>query len=157
MSEYKDLLDMIEIITTAIEVQESAGESFNRCARWLSTSEVSRSLYLEIAVDLIEYREKFQARKKKLIEALKDLREAKQDNTESKASVMPVPYPDPDMLDNYPVCMPRDPARNMRVNPAQCQFVSTFEKGMYYFCCENCQKAFELSREKYSGYQPSFL
>lgn len=69
----KDLLAMIEIITTTIEIN-TREEQFYRRSADASTREVARALFLEIADDLLKYREKLEGRRNKLMDALNDLR-----------------------------------------------------------------------------------
>jgi len=72
MSEYKDLQDMIEIITTTIEIHGREEDFFRRSAS-ASSSEVARSLFTEIADDLADYRQRMESRRQKLLTALRDL------------------------------------------------------------------------------------
>ncbi|MDD4859032.1 MAG: hypothetical protein PHR56_02350 [Dehalococcoidales bacterium] len=68
----KDLLAMIEIITTTIEINTREEDFYRRSAK-ASTREVARVLFLEIADDIRVYREKLENRRRKLMDALSDL------------------------------------------------------------------------------------
>lgn len=72
---YKDLLDMIEIINTTIEIDAREEEFYRRSAA-ASTREVAKALFLEIADDVKGYLNKLRARRQRLWDALHDLETA---------------------------------------------------------------------------------
>lgn len=75
MPKHRDLLDMIEIVTTTIEIHAKEEEFFRRSAA-ASTSEVAKNLFSEIADDLGKYRKNLESRRQKLWDALSDLETA---------------------------------------------------------------------------------
>ncbi len=78
MAKYKDLEDMLRIISLAIVRQETEEKFFRRSAQ-ASTSEVARNLFSEIADDLAKYRGKLEHRRKKIQNALDDLKSKTED------------------------------------------------------------------------------
>jgi hypothetical protein len=78
MATEKELLDLTEIISTAIEIHGSEEEFFRRSAR-ASTNEVAKALLLEIADDVGGYREKLEARRRSLAEQLASLQKTKRE------------------------------------------------------------------------------
>ena len=68
----KNLLDMIEVITTAIEIH-AREEDFFRSSSQATSDEAAKALLLEIAQDLCDYREKLEGRRNKLRGQLDDL------------------------------------------------------------------------------------
>lgn len=117
--ELRDLNDMIEILGLAIARQEAEEEFFRRSAE-ASTEEVARSLFAEIADDLEAYRKSLEARKRKLLEAVQDLKRAS------------------------------DPVCGMKVDTTTAKHTSTYKDKNYYFCSADCKKAFDISPEKYT-------
>jgi hypothetical protein len=75
---------MIEILITVIATDEKEEEFFRRSAN-ASSSEAAEALSLEIAEDLFSHRRTLEARKRKLVDALKDL-ESAQDTGRKKRS-----------------------------------------------------------------------
>lgn len=148
MSKHRDFLDMIEIIDRAIEAQHEAGNLFRHNSRPYD-GDTARSLYLEIAGDFIQFREKLQSRKRRLIGALNDVKEANEKTEKVKTAVLPVNCFRIDQPKNYISSIQRDPVCDMRVNPEDCQNIALFRGKRYYFCCDDCQRAFELTPEKY--------
>lgn len=69
---YKDLMDMIEIINTTIEINAHEEQFYRRSAA-SSTREVAKTLFLEIADDVEQSLNKLRARRQKLWDALHDL------------------------------------------------------------------------------------
>jgi len=69
MSRQKDLLDMIEIITTAIEIHGNEEEFFRRSSR-ATTNEPVKALMLEIANDIASYLQKLEKRRQLLRDEL---------------------------------------------------------------------------------------
>jgi len=69
---HKDMTDMIEVITTSIEIN-AREEDFYRRSAAASGSEVARALFLEIADDVQKHVTALQARRRKLCDALRDL------------------------------------------------------------------------------------
>ena len=72
MSRQKDLLDMIEIITTAIEIHGNEEDFFRRSSK-ATTNEPARALMLEIANDIASYRQKQEKRRQLLRDELNAL------------------------------------------------------------------------------------
>jgi hypothetical protein len=72
MSKEKDLLDMFEIITTAIEIHGNEEEFFRRSSN-ASTNEAAKALFLEMADDIGQYREKLETRRQKIRDELRNL------------------------------------------------------------------------------------
>lgn len=72
MSAYKDLLDMIEVITTTIEIHGREEEFFRRSAR-ASSSEAAKALFSEIADDVSRYRLSLEIRRQKMWETISSL------------------------------------------------------------------------------------
>ncbi len=58
----KELLDLLEIVTTAIEIHGNEEDFFRRSAN-ASKNETAKALLLEIADDLSGYREKLEAKR----------------------------------------------------------------------------------------------
>lgn len=75
MSRQKDLLDMIEIITTAIEIHGNEEEFFRRSSR-ATTNEPVKALMLEIASDIGNYRQRLEKRRQLLKDELGNLEAA---------------------------------------------------------------------------------
>ncbi len=79
MPEEKDLLELIEIITTAIEIHGREEDFFRRSSE-ASANREAKALLLEIADDIGQYREKLEKRRQKLrdnIDALETARRKK--------------------------------------------------------------------------------
>jgi YHS domain-containing protein len=134
MDEYKDLEDMIEIITTAIAIHEREEEFFRRSAE-ASSREVAKELFTEISEDLSNYRKNLEARKQKLLQALSDL------TTPQKIAK--------EEMKKESVAMTRDPVCNMLVDEVKAKYISTYKDKKYYFCSPDCKKAFDLDPQKY--------
>ncbi len=77
MQEYRNMRDMIEVLSIALVREQSEEDFFRRSAK-ASTSKIAADLYLEIAEELAEYRKDLEARKQKLEDALKNLLKAKE-------------------------------------------------------------------------------
>jgi hypothetical protein len=75
MSRQKDLLDMIEIITTAIEIHGNEEEFFRRSSK-ATTNEPAKALMLEIASDIGNYRQRLEKRRQLLKDELAGLEAA---------------------------------------------------------------------------------
>lgn len=75
MSQFSDLETMIEILGLTIARQASEEEFFRRSAE-ASSSEVAKSLFTEIADTLGNYCRDLEQRRRKLLEALEDLKSA---------------------------------------------------------------------------------
>ncbi len=69
MASEKDLLNMIEVITTAIEIHGSEENFFRRSSN-ASSNEAAKALMLEIANDIGFYREKLESRRHTLNDEL---------------------------------------------------------------------------------------
>ncbi len=152
MSEYKDFLNMIEITSYALEIQGRAEESFRRLAK-NATSEVERNLFIEIGEDFGSSREKLQIRKQKLLDALNHLRSSELSGGVKRELPSPgaektIPEPSAHRESKVSVTE-RDPVCDMQVKKADCKNVSVYQNGKYFFCCEDCRKAFDLSPQKY--------
>jgi rubrerythrin len=76
MSEYKDLEDMIDVLTLAIGREESEEQFFRRSAE-ASDHQAARAMFSEIAEELTNHRKNLESRRERLLEALKDLRMGK--------------------------------------------------------------------------------
>ena len=152
MSQYKDFINMIDIISYAMEIQGRAEDSFRRSAR-NATTEVARNLFSEIADDFGCNRERLQKRKQKLLEALSHLRTAETGVDDKSESSMPRTQsyaPDQGTIRRGKVLITeRDPVCDMQVNEEDCKYVSIYKDAKYFFCCEECQRAFELAPPKY--------
>lgn len=131
MSESKDLVNMVEILSTTIEIQGREEEFYRRSAR-ASTSEVAKILFLEIADDLARYRKSLEDRRRRLWEALEDLKKARRTETEQEVAAEQ-----------------RDPVCGMKVDEEKCRFVTNYDGKEYRFCSADCKKAFDLAPEKY--------
>ena len=46
--------------------------------------------------------------------------------------------------------MATDPICNMKVDETKAKYTSTYKGQTYYFCSEDCKKAFDLNPEKYA-------
>jgi rubrerythrin len=77
MTEYKDIQDMIEVLSISI-VREETEERFYRRSASASTSQVVRDLFLEIADEVEKHRQNLEQRRKRLLGALEDLQKAKE-------------------------------------------------------------------------------
>ena len=79
MSEYeemtKELMDMLEIINTTIEINAREEEFYRRSAA-ATTNKVSKVLFLEIADEVEQYLDRMRARRQRLWDALRDLEAA---------------------------------------------------------------------------------
>lgn len=73
MANYKDLEEMIGVLTTAIAIHEREEAFFRRSAR-ASTSEQAKSLFSEIADELRSHVKLLEARKQKLTEELRNVK-----------------------------------------------------------------------------------
>ena len=140
MSEYKDLQDMVEIITTSIEIHGREEDFFRRSAT-ASTNPIAKSLFLEIADDLAKYREQMESRRRKLLGALRDLQTVGQ-----TAKIREKAKKGTQVIE---AGLARDPVCGMKVDEAQCPYVSTYQGKQYRFCSLDCKKAFDLVPEKY--------
>ena len=129
---YKDLNDMIEIISTTIEINTREEEFYRRSAA-ASTGEVAKALFLEIADDVAEYRKSLEDRREKLQEALNDLKVVKGNG-----------------IDRKPTREEHDPVCQMKVDRKKCQLVSTHMGKEYRFCSPDCKRAFDIAPEKYT-------
>lgn len=69
----KNLSDMIEIVTTAIEIH-AREEDFFRRSSTASRNEAAKALLSEIAEDLCRYREKLETRRRELQDQLTAMR-----------------------------------------------------------------------------------
>ncbi len=152
MSEYKDFLNMIEITSYALEIQGRAEESFRRLAN-NATSEVERNLFIEIGEDFGSSRERLQIRKQKLLDALNHLRSSELSGGVKRELPSPdaektIPEPSAHRESKVSVTE-RDPVCDMQVKKEDCKNVSVYQNGKYFFCCEDCRKAFDLSPQKY--------
>ena len=76
MSEEHDLLQLIEILTTAIEIHGNEEEFFRRSST-ASTNGAAKSLLLGIADDLGRYRESLEERRRELRDRLDRLEAAR--------------------------------------------------------------------------------
>ncbi len=123
----KDLEEMSEILTTAIEIHGRERDFFARSAR-NATGHVAKSLFKELADDLGKDLDILVARKRRVDTALEDLRKGQE-----KAEAV----------------MVRDPVCGMRMNKAKAKYISVYRSKEYYFCSENCKKAFDQAPEKY--------
>ena len=90
MSEYKDmqkeLMDMLEIINTTIEINTKEEQFYRRCSTTASTNEVSKALFLEIADEVEQYLNGMRERRQNLWHALTDLDAAqKKEDAEKEA------------------------------------------------------------------------
>ena len=132
MARYRDLEDMIGIITLAIVRQETEEEFFRRSAR-SSTSEIAKEVFSEIAEDLARYRESLEARRQRLLNALNDLKARQGD----------------DLAKRQAEAITRDPVCEMKVDKDRCKFTSTYKGKEYRFCSEDCKKAFDAAPRKY--------
>ena len=135
MAQYKDLEDMIEILGVAIVGQETEEQFFRRSAE-ASTSAVAKALFLEIAEEFVGYRRNLEARKRKLEEALEDLKRAEQTVGGERAG-------------QREVTMEPDPVCGMRCNEEKSQYITAYKGKIYYFCSPDCKKAFDIAPEKY--------
>jgi rubrerythrin len=77
MTEHKDMQDMIEVLSLSI-VREETEEQFYRRSASASTSNVVRALFLEIANEVAKHRQNLEQRRERLLDALEDLRKAKE-------------------------------------------------------------------------------
>ncbi len=73
MTDYKDLEEMIGVLTTAIAIHEREEMFFRRSAE-ASTNERAKSLFSEIAEELRSHVKLLEARREKLTEELKKLK-----------------------------------------------------------------------------------
>lgn len=73
MANYRDLDEMIGVLTTAIAIHEREEMFFRRSAR-LSTSEQAKSLFAEIADELRSHVKLLEAKKETLTEELEKLK-----------------------------------------------------------------------------------
>ena len=73
MTSYKDLEEMIAVLTTAIAIHEREEKFFRRSAE-ASTNERAKSLFSEIAEELRSHVKLLEARKEELTEELKKLK-----------------------------------------------------------------------------------
>lgn len=46
--------------------------------------------------------------------------------------------------------MAKDPVCSMKVDETKAKYTTTYQGKTYYFCSEDCKKAFELAPEKYA-------
>ena len=74
MSEYKEIETMLEILELAITRQESEEKFFRRSAA-ASSSHTAKTLFNEIADDLVSYCENLENKKQQLLNVLNDLEE----------------------------------------------------------------------------------
>ncbi len=132
MAEFRDIEDMIEILSLAIARQETEEEFFRRSAE-ASTNEVAKALFMEIAEDLAAYRLGLEKRKKKLMDAKEDLGRH------------------PSVSEAVELCIEGtcDPVCGMRVEESKSKYISTHKSKKYYFCSADCKKAFDLAPDKY--------
>ena len=72
---HKELMDMIEILNTTVEIN-ARDEQFYRRSAVASTNEVAKALFLEIANDVEQYLNKMRERRQRLRDALRDLEAA---------------------------------------------------------------------------------
>jgi len=135
LAQYKDLEDMIEILSVAIVGQETEEQFFRRSAE-ASSSAVAKALFLEIAEEFVGYRRNLEARKQKLEGALEDLKRAEQRVGGERAG-------------QGEVTMEPDPVCGMRCDKEKTQYISAYKGKMYYFCSDDCKKAFDIAPEKY--------
>jgi rubrerythrin len=77
MAEYKDMQDMIEVLSISI-VREETEEQFYQRSASASTSQIVKELFLEIAGDVAEHRQNLEQRRNRLLGALEDLKKAKE-------------------------------------------------------------------------------
>jgi hypothetical protein len=77
MAEDEDLVDMIEILATAIAIHEKEEEFFRRSAN-ASTRAAAKELFAQIAEDLGKYRNQLEARKGDIESTLRRLQLAGQ-------------------------------------------------------------------------------
>ncbi len=126
----KDLEEMSEIITTAIEIHGRERDFFTRSAR-NATGQVAKSLFSELADDLDKNLNGLVARKRKVTTALDDLRKVHEQEKEESIIV-------------------QDPVCGMRMNKAESKYISVYQGKEYYFCSESCKKAFDQAPQKYS-------
>ncbi len=159
MSEHQEFLNMIEIVSYALEIQGRTEESFRRSAK-NATNEVARSLFSEIAEDFGKNREKLQVRKRKLLDALYHLRSVElygeeKSNDLAAAYKLELSKTEHSAHEiSQDLIASRDPVCDMQVNEEECQYVSVYKSEKYLFCCEDCQKAFELAPAKYVKVTP---
>jgi len=120
MARHAELKEMIEILRVA-SVRIKIEEEFFRSAVQESAGEVAKGLLAEIADDFHRLRRDVELRKQKVEQALAELTALKT----------------------------RDPVCDMRVDEAQCKYVSTYKGTEYYFCAPGCKAAFDRAPEKY--------
>ena len=73
MSDYKDLEDMVDVLTLAIGREESEEQFFSRSAE-SSKHEAAKTMFKEIADEFANHRKNLESRRERLLEALSDLR-----------------------------------------------------------------------------------
>jgi rubrerythrin len=83
--QHQDLIDMIEVLSTSIDIQ-TREENFYRRSAGASSSDVARSLFLEIADDSTRYRKSLEDRREKLQEALNDSKVVKGNGMEEMSA-----------------------------------------------------------------------
>lgn len=127
---YKDINDMLEILTTAIEIHGRERDFFLRSAR-SAYGEVARGLFSELADDLDRDLSSLVRRKQRIASALDDLQK------------------EPEQASKEP-SQEQDPVCGMRVDRAACLYISVYRGRQYYFCTEACKKAFDIAPWKYT-------
>jgi YHS domain-containing protein len=130
--QHQDLIDMIEVLSTSIDIQ-TREENFYRRSAGASSSDVARSLFLEIADDSTRYRKSLEDRREKLQEALNDSKVVKGNGMGRKV-----------------VGEEHDPVCHMKVDRKKCQLVSIHMGKEYRFCSSDCKRAFDLDPGKYT-------
>lgn len=125
----KDLEEMYNIITTAVEIHGRERDFFLREAS-SSTRPIPKALFSELADDLNKDFVNLISRKEKIMSALEDLQRTQR---EGKTEVN-IFY---------------DPVCGMRVEKSNSQIVSAYNGREYHFCSEGCKKAFDMAPEKY--------
>lgn len=132
MAEFRDIDDMIEILSLAIARQETEEEFFRRSSQ-ASTNEVAKGLFAEIADDFAAYRQGLEARKQKLLDVRQDLGR----------------HPGVSAAGERDARMDKDPVCGMRVDKSKSEYTSTYQGRKYYFCSADCKKAFDLEPERH--------
>ncbi len=134
MSDEKDLVEMIHILTTAIAIHEKEEEFFETSSRE-ATNEVAKQLYGEIARELRSYREKTEERKHRVMEALEDLQKIEAAGKKVEEELPAIAM---------------DPVCAMLVEPHKADFISTYKGKKYYFCAPGCKKKFDAEPAKFA-------
>ncbi len=95
---------------------------------------MAKALFVEIAEDLAAYRRGLESRREKLLDAKQDLGRH------------------PGVSEAVKVCIEGaicDPVCGMRVDESKSEYTSTYKGKKYFFCSNDCKKAFDFAPEKH--------